>query len=188
VAKQLGKLAQRYAKALFNAVVQQEGTEGRPSPAQKVAAAFSQFARVWEEQREFSGSMLNPMFDRSDRLKALLKVAERLGMPEVVRRVLRVIFEHERAALVPQIAAAFTELADSAAGVVPVEITVARAVAGDEVQNIEQHLRRTVAGDLRFTWSIDPSLIGGMIVKYQGKVVDGSLNSRLEQIERKLRG
>jgi F-type H+-transporting ATPase subunit delta len=188
VAKQLGKLAQRYAKALFNAVVQQEGTEGHPSPAQKVAASLGQFARLWEEQPELSGSMLNPMFDRHDRLNALLKVAEQLAMPEVVKRTLRVIYEHERAALIPQIAAAFARLADSAAGVVPVEITVARAVAGDEVHNIEQHLRGTVAGDLRFTWLIDPSLIGGMIVKYQGKVVDGSLNSRLEQIERKLRG
>ena len=188
MAKQLGKLAQRYARALHNAVVHELGSGGSPTPAQQVAATFSEFARVWQEEKELSGSILNPMFDRADRLKALLRVSEMAGMPEVARRGLRVVFEHERTAAVPEIAAAFSAIANRAAGVVPVEIAVARPVAEGEVRDVEAGLRGKIPGDLHFSWRIEPSLLGGMVIRYQGNVVDGSLSSRLEQIERKLRG
>ncbi len=188
MAKQPGKVARRYAKAMFNAVLRELGEAGSPTPAQQTSAAFSRFAGLWRQEPEFSAAILNPMFERSQRLKAVQRIAQESGLPDVSMRSLRVIFEHERVSILPEIADAFAELADKAAGIVQVDVAVAKEVPAAEMKEIELGLSSVIPGSLRFTWEVKPSLLGGIVVKYQGTVVDGSLSSRLEQIERILRG
>ncbi|HQH28403.1 MAG TPA: ATP synthase F1 subunit delta, partial [Oligoflexia bacterium] len=125
---------------------------------------------------------------RGDRLRALLRLAAQDSLPDVLLRGLSVVFENDRIAALPEIARAFSDIADRDAGVVGVAVTVARDVEQYEVQQIEARLRQQIDGDLRFEWKVNPELIGGMVVRYQGKVVDGSLSSRLDLIESKLKG
>ena len=184
--KDIGKLSKRYANALYKSVVQELGTEGIPTPAQQIASSFKDFAKLWLQDSEFSSSISNPMFDASERLKALIKIAQMMQLQDILCRSLRVIFEHDRIVALPQIAEAFSDLADAYAGVVAVEITVARQLLDSEVSFVESQLKEQIGALSRFKWSVNPEIIGGMIVSYQGKVVDGSLSGRLEQIERRL--
>jgi len=186
LAKNVGKLASRYARALLRAVDTELGTNGSPTPAQDVARVLNEFAEVWSSGRELSGSMLNPMFEKRERLAALLKIAENAGLPDIARRFLRVVFERDRIAALPEIAKAFGEQADASAGVLQVDILVAKEVDQEEARSIESSLGQHIPGTLEFRWSVEPSLIGGMIVNYDGKVLDGSLNGRIERIERSL--
>ncbi len=188
MAKNVGKLASRYAKALLKAVNAELGSVGSPTPAQHIARALTEFADVWEQQREFSGSMLNPMFEKSQRLSALLSIAENAGVPDIARRFLRVVFERDRIAALPEIAQAFAVQADASAGVLKVEVIVAKDIDSEEARTIEGLLAQQIQGSLEFQWSSDPALIGGMIVKYDGKVLDGSLSGRIGRIERSLLG
>lgn len=188
MAKNVGKLASRYAKALLKAVDSELGSVGSPTPAQHIARSLIEFARVWEAERELSGSMLNPMFEKSERLSALLQIAENAGVPDIARRFLRVVFERDRIAALPDIADAFALQADAAAGVMQVEVIVAKEIDSEEARTIENLLAQQIQGSLEFQWSSDPALIGGMVVKYDGKVLDGSLNGRLGRIERSLLG
>ena len=188
MSQQYGKLAKRYAKALLQAVVREQGSAGSPSPAQALAGQLSGFARLWNEVPELSGTIVNPMFDKSERLRALLEVAARAGASGQLPRFLQVVFERERIAALPEMAAAFAELADTAAGMVQVGIAVAREVQHEEMRSIEADLKSRIPGNLSFSWRIEPELIGGMVVTYAGKVLDGSVRGRLERIERKLRG
>ena len=181
-----GKLAQRYANALLRAVESEQGSNGRPTPAQQVAQSLSSFAGLWQEVPEFSGSIVNPMFGQADRRKALLEVARRTALPDVALRFVRLVFERDRIAALPAIAQAFAQLADASAGVQQVEITIAQQVSGDESKDIETQLSRKIGGNLEFSWNIDSSILGGMVVRYSGKVLDGSLGGRLARLERRL--
>lgn len=188
MAKDYTKLASRYARALLRTVERELGSAGSPTPAQHVARSLSEFAAVWTREEELSSSIVNPMFEKGQRLEALITVAKLAELPEVARRFLRVVFERERIAALPEIAETFRQKADEAAGVVQVEVSVARPVDAEEVRNIESGLAQQISGRLEFHWSVDPALIGGMVVRYQGKVLDGSLSGRLERIERQLMG
>ncbi|MCB0324772.1 MAG: ATP synthase F1 subunit delta [Bdellovibrionales bacterium] len=186
MAKEYAKLAGRYARALLRAVERELGSAGSPTPAQHVARSLSEFGDLWSERHELSDSIINPMFDKRERLAALLKVAELAELPELARRFLSVVFERDRIAALPEIAAAFSDAADKAAGVVQVAVVSARPVDAEEVRSIEASLAQQISGRLEFQWSVDPALLGGLVVKFQGKVLDGSLSGRLERIERKL--
>jgi len=188
MAKKAGKLASRYARALLTAVAKEGGSieEGR-SPAQRAAASLNEFAALWESDPKFSGSMLNPIFDKGDREKALLEVAKRAALPDIVQRFLRVCFERDRISQLPEIAFAFSEAADAAAGLKRVEVTTARNVSQTEKESIEKSLAQHLSGSLEFTWREDASILGGLIVRFGGKVLDGSVGGKLARVETRLR-
>ncbi len=181
MAKTPGKLANRYAKALLN-VVKSDG--GRS--AQDVAAELSSFAGVWSSDATLADSIINPMFERGQRSAALLEVAKAAGASDLLQRFLRILFERDRIAVLPEIAEAFEAAADEAAGVVKVSVTLARDIADEERGAIAEKISQQIDGRLEFSWSTDPDIIGGMLIQYGGNVVDGSLRGRLERIERKL--
>lgn len=187
MAKKSGKLASRYAKALLRAVERELGREGMPSPAQQVAGRLSEFASLWTRERELSSSIINPMFERGQRKSALLEIAKRAGLTDLEQRFLQVVFDRERIGALPEIAEAFAAEADRAASVVQVEVVVAREISPEEARGIEASLAQHLQGNLEFSWSVDPEIIGGMMVRYGGKVIDGSLRGRLDRIERRLR-
>ena len=180
MAKKLGKLSSRYAKALGNAVAA-EGLN-----VQEVAEQIVAFADVWQENSSFSQAILNPMFDAKEREEALLSLAKQGGLPAVVQRFLLVLFERDRIIALPEIAEAFRVLADEIAEVVLVEVKTAKELNGEESAQVEKNLQDYIKGELKFSWQVEPELIGGMIVSYAGKVVDGSLSGKLNRLEQKI--
>jgi F-type H+-transporting ATPase subunit delta len=186
VSKQAGKLARRYSRAFLRAIEEEMGSQGSPTPAQQIAGSLSELAEVWKNQDSFRSAILNPMFDKTQRASALESIAKKEQVSDIVVRFIRLVFERDRIAFLPEIAESFADLANSAASVVKVEVTVAREIAGDESSQIEQSLSQHIAGSLEFDWKIDPEILGGMLVKYQGKVLDGSLHGRIQRIEKRL--
>jgi F-type H+-transporting ATPase subunit delta len=188
VAKKLGKLAIRYAKALSKTVA-----EDRSLNPDQLASLVEQFSAAWQKEQSLQHIVLSPMFEVEKRAGVLLDVAKAAGLPEILQRFLRVLIERDRMAYFPEIATAFRSVVDQAAGVVKVQVTTARAVAADEQAVIEKNIARQLQASgasgvqsAVFSWSEDPALIGGMVVRYGGIVLDGSLAGRLEKIERGL--
>lgn len=187
--KRIGKLAVRYAHALLNAVTKEFGHAAGASgqtKAQEVAQLLGEFSQMVTNQREFSVAISSPMFDRDQRKKALVAIASAEGLPEVVQGFLRLLFERDRFGLLSEISHAFQQIADTAAKVVFVEITTAAPVSSEEVSSVERSLSQLIEGRARFAWSVDSQIIGGMVIRYSGKVVDGSVQGRLERLEKGL--
>ena len=192
MSKAAGKLANRYARALIRAVEREQGSVGEPSPAQQVAGALSGFVPTWETEKILSTSIQNPMFDKGERQNALLQIARDAGLQDVLIRFLEVVFDRDRIAALPEISTAFSTLADASAGMVRVEVVTARGISDDERWKIQENLggrlfaQSGTAKRLEFHWKISPEIMGGMVVKFGGKVLDGSVKGRLERIERAL--
>ena len=186
MAKKLGKLASRYARALYKTLLE-DGTT-RPEDA---AEMIEGFAAIWQKEVGLQNIVLSPMFDIQKRSEVLAEVSSAAGFPAMLQRFLQVLLERDRLAYFQEIAAAFRAVTDEAAGVVKVRVTTARQVAEDERGAIEKSISRQLqsggqnAGAV-FNWSEDPALIGGMVVRYGGIVLDGSLRGRLEKLERGL--
>jgi F-type H+-transporting ATPase subunit delta len=180
MSKRAGKLAKRYARALLR------GFTEDLTAARKLADELNAFAEKFFAQRELVVSILSPMFDRNERGAALLAVAQSAGLPETGVNFLRTLFERDRLANLREIAAAFRELANAAANVIPVEVVTAQEISKAEADEIANSVAKTLEGSPLFHWSVDPSIIGGMVIKHSGRVVDGSLRGRLERLEQEL--
>jgi F-type H+-transporting ATPase subunit delta len=180
MSKRAGKLAKRYARALLR------GLAGDLTTARQLADALNAFADKFFAQRELVISILSPMFDRNERGAALLAVAQSTGLPKTGVDFLRTLFERDRLVNLREIAAAFRELADAAANVIPVEVVTAQEISKTEADEIASSVAKTLRGTPLFHWSVDPTIIGGMVIKHSGRVVDGSLRGRLERLEQEL--
>lgn len=186
MAKVSGKLATRYARALYQALSAEQGTSGTPTPAQLSAAELRSFANLWEQEKDLEKHLLNPMYKREERLAALLEVAKCAGFSDLAGRFLRVLFDRDRLVIIPEVAKAFSELADKEAGVVRVQVSTARDISDAEKLSIKTKLSTQIPGELQLSFESRPELLGGLIVRYQGKVLDGSVSGKLDRIERQL--
>lgn len=186
MAKVSGKLANRYARALYDALTKEQGRSGTPSPAQIAAAELRSFSNLWQQEKTLEKQLLNPLYRKEERRAALIQVAARAGFSDLAQRFLAVLFDRDRLLALSEIARAFSEKADSEAGVVRVQVSTARAISEPEKQEIKSRLLAQIKGQLEVSWEQNPSLLGGIVVRYQGKVLDGSISGRLERIERSL--
>jgi F-type H+-transporting ATPase subunit delta len=186
VAKRIGTLAKRYAKALLNVVGAERPQPGQRSAAQQLAEELTNFTTELFQSSDAKNALLSPMFKREDRKEALLALAQHAGLSETGVQFLGLVADRERLPHLEEIAAAFSQLADEAAKVVRVEVLTANAVNPAEAAEIERGLSQKVEGNPEFHWSVDPSLIGGLVVRYGGKIIDGSIRGKLERLEQEL--
>lgn len=186
MAKRIGKLSKRYASAFLKAIADQDKTSGSPSPAQKLAQELTEFSALWRREHDLPGQLLSPMFARADREKALAAICNHLNLSPLLTSFLKVLFERDRLGFVGEIAQSFTEAADQAAGAVRVTVTTARAILADEQQRIEKTITPRINGKPQFKFEVNAELIGGMIVRYSGQVLDASISGRLLKMEQGL--
>lgn len=178
--KNFGKIARRYAKAL----ILSSRLEGyKDDRLREQAISLKNLANVWQSNKDFSEAILNPMFKSDDREKALMRIAASCGCEDIVQKFLRVVFKRDRIAALVEISEAFFGLVEIACGIVDVEVILSKSVSEQEEREIEQSLSSKIPGILKFRWVIDKSILGGMVVKYQGQILDGSLSGRLERLE-----
>ncbi len=189
MAKGISKIASKYARAFLFNVEREFGTSikiGGKTPAQEIAVQLESLASSFDTNRDLHNALLSPMFSEEQRQAALQAVAGALGLPELGKKFLTLLLRRGRLPLLSEVAAAFTELADKAAAVVLVEVVTARPISADEQGEITASLTKLINGRLEFEWQIDPKILGGMLVRYGGNVLDGTLRSRLHGVEQSL--
>lgn len=173
------KLATRYARALLSVLLD--------TPAAAAADSFlTSLARGMETSLELRIALLNPAFPRPVRRKALETLADHAGAGPVVGKFLAVIVEHRRVADIPAIAAAFHEAREAAAGVVPATITTARPIETDLQTRVSGSLERITGRQVKATWVVDESLVGGVVSRIGSKVYDGSVKTQLAALRRRM--
>ena len=184
--KKSGKLASRYSRALLESVEKELGSKGAPTPAQKLAVELQEFSKIWKEDKELSSILSSPMFAREQRASTLASILSEVGVSDVGKKFLRVVFQRDRIAALPEIAANFSDLADRAASVVRVNLTTARKIDKDEMEGIEKQVCSQLGGKPDFTWQVKPEILGGLIIEYSGQILDGSLGGQLSRLEKEL--
>jgi F-type H+-transporting ATPase subunit delta len=104
------------------------------------------------------------------------------GTGEAGSNFLRLLADSRRLGFLPEIAARFQALKDDAEGTVDVTVTSAAAMPDAEREKIAAALAKRFDRKVRVHADVDPSLIGGAIVRSGDTVIDGSLKSRLERM------
>lgn len=98
------------------------------------------------------------------------------------RNFLKLLAENRRLALLPEIAAQFAVLRADAEGQADVEVLTARELTPAQLAKLSDALTVRLKRTVRLTQKIDPTLIGGAIVRHGDLVFDGSLRGRLERM------
>jgi F-type H+-transporting ATPase subunit delta len=94
---------------------------------------------------------------------------------------------NRRQMMIPEIATEYAKLLDEQEGRVHAEVTLARAVSDEETANIGAQLSRVLGSKVMPRVSVDPSIMGGIIVKVGNTVMDGSVSRRLSKLATHMR-
>lgn len=107
-------------------------------------------------------------------------------MPRLMVRFIQSVVMHRRQMLIPEIAEEYLNLVDAAEGRMHARVTVAREIDDEATAAIARQLSRMFAKDVVPHVSVDPRIIGGVIVHAGDTVLDGSVRKRLASLRRRM--
>lgn len=118
----------------------------------------------------------------------LALVQRMLDIQPLAMNLAKLLITKNRTAEAEAVAEAFNHMADENAGIEHAAITTAVPISPDELTRIEQQLSTSLGKQVQATASVDPSLIGGVVVRVGDRLIDGSVRTRLKQLRRELAG
>jgi F-type H+-transporting ATPase subunit delta len=172
-------VARTYARALFDAAKEQ----GRIGEVREQLGALVEAIR---EVPELQAMIRNPELDppeKADALAAILKDAD-----ELLRNFARVVAEKGRAPMLEEIAREFDALVAAEERILSVELTTAFELSDDQASSIVSQIEQASGRRVEASRSVDPDLIGGVVLKVGTLEVDSSVRGRLDRLRRELAG
>lgn len=168
--------AERYAQAAFELALEADALEALEKDLASMAEAF----RVSADLRAAAAS---PLIDPNDKSRAIVAVAQRLGLSPLGLNLVGLTAKNRRAAEIPQIARAFAKRAARHRGARQVEIISARPLLEDEKADILKGLEKSLGAAVTATTRVDENLIGGFIVRAGSRQFDASLKAKLDGLK-----
>ncbi|HEY5206398.1 MAG TPA: F0F1 ATP synthase subunit delta [Roseiarcus sp.] len=169
-------VAGRYASALFSLAHDQREGEA-------VADALTRFDALIAESPDLERLVRSPVFSAADQLKALDAILAQAGIGGVAANFLRLVASKRRLYFVREMIADYRKLYDKSRGVTRAEVTSAAPLTDANVASLKDSLRASSGGrEVDLDMKVDPSIIGGLIVKLGSRMVDGSLKTKLNAI------
>lgn len=170
-----GSLARRYARALLD-IGQQE------RKSRQILAELERFGGFLGEAPAFGEVLGAAHVNRRDKHAILEEVVARLGLLPVTRNFLRLLVDKGRVEILPQILVELRRLMEEAEGIQRVEVIVPLAMSGTQRDLLRTTLERTTGKRIELAETVDPAVLGGMVVKVGSTVYDGSLRTQIERI------
>ncbi len=174
-------LAKRYATALFELALEHEALE-------QVAEDLAKVREVLVSSPELQRLIRSPVVPRQQLQGALLALAERLGVHEVVRNLLGLLAQRRRLFALPHIIAAYGEMLAAHRGEVTAEVTAAMPLDDKQLAHLKKALEKQAGRTVKLIARVDPDLIGGLVVRIGSRMIDASLRTKLQQLELSMKG
>jgi len=114
-------------------------------------------------------------------------LATRLNAASPVRKLLMLLAERDRLAIVPDLLDVYRERLMELQQVVRAEVTTATPLTADRTAQIQERLAKATGRHVNITTSVDPAIIGGMVARIGSTVYDGSVATQLLKIRESLR-
>lgn len=174
-------IAERYAQALLELADEQKQLDQVADDLRAIRAALAES----EDLRELARS---PLYTREQKTKAVEAVLTRIGSGELTRRFAMVVAQNRRLfALSGMIEGYLAELARRR-GEVKAEVTAARPLSDTQNETLVAALRGAVGSKVQVDVTVDPSLIGGLVVKVGSRMIDDSLRTKLQRLQLAMKG
>jgi len=170
-------VARTYARALFEAAQEQ----GR---VDRVREELDEFATAADDVPELRSLIRNPELDPPEKARALEAVLD--DADELLRNFVRVVTEKGRAPMLGEIAREFDLLVAAEEQILSVELTTSYELSDDEAAAIVKQIEDASGRRVEATRTVDPGLIGGLVLRAGSLEVDSSIRGRLDRLRRDL--
>ncbi len=174
-------LAGRYATALFALATENNAIDA-------VEASLATLGQAMAESDDLTALTSSPVLSRADAGKAIAATSKSLQLDELTGNVLGVLAANRRLDQIPALIRAFTTLASGHRGEVTAEVTSAHPLDDAQVDALKMQLQKRVGSDVSVSTSVDPSILGGLVVKIGSQMIDSSIKTRLNTLSQAMKG
>lgn len=169
------KVASRYAKALLDLAVEQKVLDN-------VNADMINASEVFTDSKDLAAVLKSPVISPVKKVEILESVFTK-NLNPMSMGFMKLIVKNSRAGLLPEIAISFIELYKKHNNIVDVFITSAIPLDASSKEKILQKVKLRYNGQLNVIEKIDPSLIGGFVVRIDDNQVDASISNQLMNLK-----
>ena len=181
VVSQAGGLPGRYAAALYDLA-----DEGRELDA--VVDQMQSLGRLIDESAPFRRLLSSPLVDVTQARTAAQAVLAGQGFGKMVCDFVGVIANNRRLGVLRAIVTAFSTLVATKRGVVTATVASAHALSPVQREQLRARLIEAGYGNVNIQESVDPALLGGLVVRVGARLYDTSLKSRLQRLQYAMKG
>ena len=174
-------LSGRYAFALFELARESKTID-------TVEASLATLRDALAESADLRTLTSSPVIARPAAKRAILASADQLGLDATTRNFLGVLATNRRLAQLPAIVRAFRTLASRHRGEMTAEVTSAHPLDAAQVDALKQQLRQRVGREVAVDLSVDPALLGGLVVRVGSQMIDSSIRTRLNALAHAMKG
>jgi F-type H+-transporting ATPase subunit delta len=177
----MASVAGRYAAALFDLASEE-------NKISDVEADLGKFQALLDTSQDLTALVRSPLYSSDEQSSAVAKVAGAAGIGPLTINFLKLLARNRRLFAVSDMIKSFRTLSARGRDEVTAEVTSAVALSEDQLSELKATLKSTVGKDVQLATRVDPSLLGGLIVKVGSRMVDASLRTKLTNLRLNLKG
>jgi F-type H+-transporting ATPase subunit delta len=166
----------RYATALFELARDEKSVDA-------VKADLDRFDALLGDSADLKRLVRSPVFSADTQLKALIAVLDKAGITGIAANFLKVLTRNRRLFAITDVIRAFRALVAKFKGEASADVTVAERLSDRNLDALKTALKSVTGKDVALNVKVDPSIIGGLVVKLGSRMVDSSLRTKLNSIK-----
>ncbi len=170
-------VAQRYASALFEVALDGNAVDA-------AGADLDTFEKLLAESTDLARLVRSPVFSADQQVRAVGAVLAKAGIGGMAANFIALAARNRRLFVLPDMIKAYRILAAAHRGEQAAEVTSATPLTEDQVSSLSTALSGVAQGKtIRIVPKVDPSIIGGLIVKVGSRMIDTSLKTKLTSLK-----
>ncbi len=178
----LGGLAARYAGALIS-----EGDSliaaGEAGALDRFAADVTTLGQLMTSHAGFRALVASPTIAAGEQVKAVVAIAENMGLHPKVRNFLGVVATNRRLSQLPKMLSAFRAMLAAKRGQITAEVTSAVPLLDTQMLAIRARLTEAGYPNVEIIAKVDPNILGGLVIRIGSRLYDASVRSKLQRLQ-----
>lgn len=169
-------VADRYGRSLYELAA----SEGAAAEAER---DLDRLSALLDESEDLRRLIESPVFSAEDQLRAITAVLEKARIGGVVGNFVKVVARNRRLFALPGMIAAFRAIAAEARGEVSASVVTAHELTAAQRDELKATLREVAGKDVTLDVKVDPSILGGLVVRIGSRQIDTSLKTKLNSLK-----
>ncbi len=174
-------LAGRYASALFDLAREQKQIES-------VGKSLETLRQALLDSKDFAELVESPLVSREQAGRAFAALVPDLGLDPITGNFLGVLARNGRKRELRAVIRAYRRLAAEHRGETTAEVVTARPLRDDQLAQLKAQLRTRAGRDVNIDATVDPGILGGIVVKLGSQQIDASIRTKLNRLAQAMKG
>ena len=174
-------LAGRYANAVFELAQEAKQVDA-------VAADFASLKAMIAASPDLARLVKSPVFSGDEKSRAMKALLAKMGAASLTSQFILTLVAKRRLFALSDIIAAYDRLTARLKGEVSADVISARPLSDSETAELKTVLKNKLGREPRLHTSVDPTLLGGLVVKLGSRMIDSSIRTKLSGLRAVMRG